>query len=229
MKNKVVAFVPIKLSNQRLPGKNLKQFDDGTPLMEVILHSLLEVKGMGMIDEVYVYCSDDSITQYLPNGIRFLKRPSYLDGSEIVGRKIYEQFVNTIEADIYVLAHATSPFVSVEHIAKCVERVKSGDYDSAFCAKKLQTFLWKDGRPFNFDASNPPRTQDIAPIYYELSTPYVFSSETFKTYCARTGVNPYICECSEIECIDIDYLDDFVLANAIYMRFFSSVMEGTHE
>ena len=27
---KTVAFVPIKLNNERLPGKNLKKFSDGT-------------------------------------------------------------------------------------------------------------------------------------------------------------------------------------------------------
>ena len=30
---KVVAFVPVKLNNERLPGKNTKVFEDGTPLI----------------------------------------------------------------------------------------------------------------------------------------------------------------------------------------------------
>ena len=29
---KTVAFVPIKLNNQRTPGKNIKKFDDGSSL-----------------------------------------------------------------------------------------------------------------------------------------------------------------------------------------------------
>lgn len=32
---KTVAFVPIKLNNQRTPGKNTKKFDDGSALITV--------------------------------------------------------------------------------------------------------------------------------------------------------------------------------------------------
>ena len=70
----------------------------------------------------------------------------------------------------------------------------------------------------NFVLNDPPRTQDMKPIYMEQSTPYVFTKDAFLTYGARTGVNPYICEVSEIECVDIDYPEDFELANVIYMN-----------
>jgi CMP-N-acetylneuraminic acid synthetase len=214
---KTVAFVPIKLNNERLPGKNLKQFSDGTPLVKIILNTLSKLRGE-YIDEIYVYCSDAKIKAYLPENVRYLERPKYLDESKTHGKDIYREFVNTIDADIYVLAHATSPFVSVEHIRDCIEKVKNDDYDSAFCAKKLQTFLWKDNKPMNFELGNPLRTQDIEPIYMELSTPYIFKKSAFDKYQARTGIKPYICECSEIECVDIDYPDDFVLADAVYMN-----------
>ena len=40
---KTVAFVPIKLNNQRTPGKNTKKFDDGTPLITLFLKTLVKV------------------------------------------------------------------------------------------------------------------------------------------------------------------------------------------
>ena len=49
---KTVAFVPIKLNNERLPGKNLKKFSDGTPLVKIILNKLAALKG-DCIDKVY--------------------------------------------------------------------------------------------------------------------------------------------------------------------------------
>ena len=49
---KVVAFVPVKLNNERAPGKNIKRFDDGTPLITLFLKTLTQVEE---IDEVYVY------------------------------------------------------------------------------------------------------------------------------------------------------------------------------
>lgn len=216
---KTVAFVPIKLNNERTPGKNIKPFSDGTPLIRFIQKSLIEVKKSGLIDEIYCFCSDSAITKYLLDGVEFLKRPEYLDLKETKGTQIYEAFVSKVNADVYVLAHATSPFVSIEHISDCIEAVKSGKYDSAFCAKKIQNFLWKNGNPMNFILSDPPRTQDMEPIFMELSTPYVFTRQVFEKYHSRSGVEPYICEVTEIEAIDIDYPEDFALADIVYTNF----------
>ena len=77
---KVTAFVPMKLNNERLPGKNTKSFTNGKPLCQYILNTLLKVEG---IDEIYVYCSDQSIMLYLPKGIKFLKRDPALAGRHV--------------------------------------------------------------------------------------------------------------------------------------------------
>lgn len=216
---KTVAFIPIKLNNERTPGKNIKPFSDGTPLMNFVQTSLLKLKQAGYIDEIYVYCSDEAVMDYILDGITFLQRPAFLDRKETKGTEIYREFVNTVEADVYVLAHATSPFVTAEHIRECVEAVQSGKYDSAFSAKKLQNFLWCDNKPLNFVLNDPPRTQDMKPIYIEQSTPYVFTKDTFLQHGARTGIYPYICECDDIECIDIDYPEDFEFADVVYMNY----------
>lgn len=213
---KTVAFVPVKLVNMRTPGKNLKPFSDGTPLIHFVQNELLKIKSEGLIDDVYVFCSSEDIKPYLLDGVNLLIRPSYLDNQETKGTDIYSAFVNMIDADIYVLAHATSPFVAANHIKDCIEHVASESYDSAFCAKKIQNFLWKDDKPLNFVLNDPPRTQDMIPIFMELSTAYVFTRETFLQYNSRSGVKPYICECSEIEAIDIDFPEDFDLANVVY-------------
>ncbi|MBW9446429.1 hypothetical protein FHC48_22485 [Enterobacter sp. EC_50] len=73
---KTVAFVPLKLNNERLPGKNTKSFSDGVPLVSCILQTLKQVSN---IDEIVVYCSDDAIINFLPEGIRFIKRSTSLD------------------------------------------------------------------------------------------------------------------------------------------------------
>ena len=123
--------------------------------------------------------------------------------------------MDTIDADIYVYAHATAPFITVETMKQCIEAVKSGDYDSAFCASKIQTFLWKNGEPLNFDASNLPRTQDLEPIYQETSGVYVFTKEVYRKCGRRIGMKPFIKEVSFKETIDIDNPEDFDLAEAL--------------
>ena len=109
---KTVAFVPIRLNSKRVVGKNLKMLGD-KPLMCYILDTLSQVK---TIDEVYVYCSQEDIVKYLPKGIKFLKRPEFLDRDETLGKEIYEEFTKTVDADVYILAHTTSPFMKKETV-----------------------------------------------------------------------------------------------------------------
>lgn len=211
---KIVAFIPIKLNNERTPGKNIKRFDDGTPLIHLVEKNILEVKG---IDERYIYCSSDKIQEYILPGISYLKRSEYLDTQATRCNDIISNFVKNIDADIYVMAHATAPFVTSEHIQECLDAVRSGEYDSAYAAVKMQNFIWYKGRPLNFSIDNNLRTQDMEPIFCELSTPFVFTKEAFWKTAGRTGIKPYCCECSTIEGIDIDYPEDFELANLVYM------------
>src|SRR5699024_10687410 len=112
--------------------------------------------------------------------------------------------------------HATGPFTKSESIDACVEKVVSKEYDSAFLAKRMQEFLWQDGKALNFDVQHFPRTQDLKPIYSEASGAFVFPKETFLKYDRRVGIKPYIHEVDLIEAIDIDYPIDFDIANAVY-------------
>lgn len=179
---KTIAFMPIKLNNERTPGKNIKPFSDGTPLVHFVQKKLVDLKNEGVIDEIYCFCSNENIIPYLLNDVIFLKRPESLDQKKTIGTQIYESFVKMIDADIYVLVHATSPFVTTNHLRECIKNVQCKEYDSAFCAKKIQNFLWENDKPLNFELDNPLRTQDMSPIYMELSTPYVFTKEGFIKY-----------------------------------------------
>ena len=110
---KVVAFVPIRLNSKRVVGKNLKLLG-GKPMMCYLLETLVQVE---QIDEVYVYCSSDEVLPYLPAGVKLLKRSTALDSDTALGEEIYDAFVRDVEADVYMLAHTTSPFIKPETIA----------------------------------------------------------------------------------------------------------------
>lgn len=214
---KTVAFMPIKLNNERVPGKNLKPMTDGKLLISFMMDTLLEVKKDGIIDEIVVFCSQEKIREYLPDGVIWLKRPEFLDTQLAKSNDIIREFLNMYNADIYAMCHATSPFIKKEHIEECINAVKSGEFDSAFSGREIQNFMWQDKKPMNFDRSCYPRTQDLTPIYEELPTPYVFTKNIFEQTGGRTGINPYIASCSSIEAIDIDNPEDFKLADAVYM------------
>jgi len=216
---KSVAFIPIKLNNERLPGKNLMRLEDGTPLIHLIQKKLIKLKINSLIDEIYIYCSDENIKEYLLPNVKFLKRPKWLDANETLGKDIYNSFVNEVYADIYVLAHATSPFVKYSNLVAAIEAVSKFGYDSSFSAYKINGFLWHRNKPVNFNLRNPIRTQDLPSYDLEISTPYVFNRRVISLYKSRTGINPYILYCNQMESIDIDTLEDFNYANYVYSNY----------
>lgn len=219
---KIVAIVPMKLNNRRLPQKNTKCFTNGKPLCHYILSTLLTVEG---IDEAYVYCSNPDIQEYLPDRVRYLQRPVSLDQDTTRMNEVLYSFAGQVEADIYVMTHTTAPFISKGSIERGLRAVCSGEYDSAFAARRLQDFLWKDGRPFNYELDNIPRTQDLDALYEETSGFYIYKSEVITRLHRRIGENPYIVEVGGIESVDIDESEDFIIADAIYNHVFRTDRE----
>ena len=208
---KTVAFVPIRLNSKRVAGKNLKMLGD-KPLLRYILDTLVKVE---RIDEVYVYCSSEEIVSYLPEGVRFLKRPEFLDRDETLGKEIYEEFTKTIDADVYILAHTTSPFMKVETVENALSKILDEDYDSAFSAERVQTFVWYQGKTLNYDLKEIPRTQTIEPVFVETSAFFMFKRDIWKIHKQRIGFKPYIAEVDKIEGVDIDWPEDFAFAEKI--------------
>jgi len=209
---KVVAFVPLKLNNERLPGKNLKPFDNGRPLLSYILDTAVRVNEL---DEIYCYCSDSSVIEYLPGGVIFLERSTKLDQSTTSITEVISNFTAEVEADIYVLIHATAPFISVENIEEGVHAIKKREHDSALSVKKNQEFLWLGNKPMNYDLYNIPRIQDLDPFYIETTGMYIFTKNLAKQD-RRIGDRPFLVEVSDIEAIDINNPSDFEIANAVF-------------
>ena len=210
---KTVAVVPMKLNNQRLPQKNIKPFTNGKPLCHYVLATLLSVEE---IDNIYVYCSNPDIQEYVPSGVSCLRRSSLLDRDTTSMNEVLQSFASDVFADVYILAHATAPFIKRSSIEKGLQAVTSEAYDSAFTVKKVQDFLWRNGVPFNYDLDKIPRTQDLPVLYMETSGFYIYRREVISTWNRRIGKNPRMIEVSEIESIDIDEEEDFIMADAIY-------------
>ncbi len=210
----IVAMVPIKLNSERVKEKNLRMFCDGKPLIQFILEALKKSRN---INQIYVYCSDERIQDYLIDGVKFLKRPDFLDANTANCNDIIREFIKEVHADIYVVSHATAPFTSTESIDKCIETVlEHNEYDSAFTVEKVQTFMWSNGKPMNFDPDHFPRTQDLEPLYMETSGAFVFTRDVFQKYDRRIGISPCLVEVGPEESCDIDTEFDMKVAQALY-------------
>lgn len=210
---KTVAFVTIKLNSQRLPNKNILPLG-GHPLSWYICNTLLRCE---TIDEIYIYCSEERIMDYVPQDPRiiFRQREKWLDGDLIRAQDTYQAFVSEVDADIYVAALTTAPFIEAESIDAGVKMVRRGDYDSAFSAQKIQTFAWYRGKPLNYSPESIPRTQDLEPVLVETSGYFAFTKDLWLKYKRRIGFRPFIQVVDDTEAIDIDTREDYEFARKI--------------
>jgi len=212
---RVVAFVPLKLKSQRAPGKNIRLLGD-KPLFHWILGSLL---GSKSLDEIYVFASADwsadSRGRFDDSRVKFLERPKALDSPHVSGSDIYQAFASQVHSDLYLLAHATSPFLTSGTVDACISAVVGGGFDSALTVSRHQTFARNSkGEPINFSAEQMPPTQNLDPIFSDTSGLYLFDAE-----CAasgrRTGKRPFMNEVRFPEALDIDDEEDFLLAEMV--------------
>lgn len=208
---KVVAYIPVKLNNQRLPGKNLLPLGD----MRVCDYIFSAISAVDGIDERYVFCSDESMKEFLPAGITFLKRDSRLDGNQVKTMEIIHSFIEKVEADIYILTHVTSPFLRSSSIETALNKVKYEGFDSAFCVERVQSLCWFRNKPLNYNIEDIPRTQDIDPVLVETNGFYIFRKEVATVQNCRIGNNPYIFEVNHFEAADIDTAQDYEFAELI--------------
>ena len=116
------------------------------------------------------------------------------------------------DGDIYVLCHATSPFIKKESIISGLKAMLDKGHDSALSVSRVQTFCWYKNKTLNYDLNNIVRTQDIEPIIWETSAFFMFEKHILQNMNRRIGKNPYFVETDRIESIDIDEKEDYDLA-----------------
>lgn len=202
---RAVGYVPMKADNSRLPNKHFLPLA-GAPLYTHVFRALCAVEGL---DAIYAWASDDSFAADLPDDVTFLRRDARFDGDTVRGLDLFQGFARDVEADYYLLAHATAPFLTTATMQQGLDGVLSGDFDSAFSAEKIQTYCWYRQKPVNYDPTDMVRTQDLEPVYIETSGFYVYSREEIMTRRRRIGENPLIVEISDAEAVDIDWPQDY--------------------
>ena len=124
----VSAIVPFKINSRRLPYKNIRVLGDKF-LCSYIFDTLLECK---TIDDIYVYSSNHEIIELLPEGVKLLPRPEYLNGDKIKANELFRYAVERIKDEIIALCQIPGPFITNESLQIAIEKVRSKEFRSAF-------------------------------------------------------------------------------------------------
>lgn len=211
MKKKVVAFLPVKGSSSRVESKNMKLLD-GKPLF---LYTLEKLLGCEFIDEIYLDTESEEIVElakYLD--ARILWRDKNLANNSTNGNQLLLNAINQVDADIYIQYLCTSPFIEKGTIKSALDSVLEHGYDSAFLTNKAKQYTWTNDKS-DYDLNNIPNSIDLPDTTIETMGLYVITREAAISTQRRIGENPFLINASAIEAVDVNYPDDFELANLI--------------
>ena len=216
---KIVAFVPMRHSSERVRGKNYRLFAN-KPLYHYIVESLLSCPQITQV------CIDtdspviiEEVDKIFPM-VKVLLRPEHLRDGAIPMNDVLLNSVSQVPSDFYIQTHSTNPLLRPETISKAIDLfLNSPDHDSLFTVTRLQTRLYDaNGNAMNHDPSILLRTQDLPPVFEENSNLYIFSEKILKEKNNRIGYNPLLFEIDRDEAWDIDEEIDFRVAEFLYLN-----------
>jgi CMP-N-acetylneuraminic acid synthetase len=216
----VTALVPMKGQSERVPGKNVRDLC-GKPLLFWTLDALHRSRRIG---QVVVDTDDDHIaelvTDHHPETL-VIRRPVRLRGGRVTGNRLTEWALTKLEGEHFLQTHCTNPLLTSNTIDRAIDAYFAGvnDHDSLFGVTEHHVRLYDaDGVPVNHEPSQLARSQDLEPLYEDNSNLYVFSRRSFADAAGRIGRRPQMFPMSRLEAVDIDYEDDFELAEALMAR-----------
>lgn len=211
---KIIAFVPAKGTSERIENKNLKLLD-GMPLL---LHTLKKLSSMNIFDEIYVDTECETVSDccsFLEN-VKIMKRDESLASNSTDGNDL---LINEIKydssADIYVQVLCTGPFLKKETINRSINAVLKEGYDSSFTVRKEKQYMWSNsGKPM-YDLDNIPNSKDLKYNIIESMSLYVIKKSAALRENRRIAKKSKMIEIEPIEAIDVNYPEDFELAEFI--------------
>jgi CMP-N-acetylneuraminic acid synthetase len=216
---KVTAILPMKGHSERVPRKNLRMVC-GKPLYHWVMKSMQDSE---FIDEVVVETDSDEIEEdaKLNFDVRVIRRPDRLLGDAVDMNSLLEYHLSIIESDIYLQTHATNPLLTAKTIDAAILYYTSiiDNFDSLFSVTRLQTRLYfKDGSAINHNPAEMLQTQNLPIVFEENSNIYLFTKQSFMKNKRRIGETPYMYELNKLEAIDIDEMEDLLLAESLLSK-----------
>ncbi len=211
-KLRTVCIVPIKENSKRVKGKNFRKLGK-IPLFEHLFKKLLKSN----FDEIYIDSDSKLVEKYTKKyGFKFIKRLKDLSKDNANGNDLLNYHASLINADLYFQLFVTSPFLKIETINRCINKLKkSTSHDSILTATKIYSWFWFNNKPVNYHPKILPRSQNAEPIIRETTALYGIRSMSLKKNKCRIGNKPLFHYVDFIESLDIDESIDFKIVNSL--------------
>jgi len=216
---KAIGIIPLRKGSKGIPGKNKKKLL-GRPLYQWVLGEAIQSD----LDEVYVFTDDDDLIEKInsiytwTNKVKTYKRSeeSATDTASTEFGMLELAQALEYQFDVFCLLQATSPLTNSEDINKTLNRVKSGESDSALTAVSTKRFIWsEEGKSLNYDYLSRPRRQDFNGMLIENGAVYAISKSVYQETNNRLGGKIGVVEMEEDTLIEIDEPSDWITIEQI--------------
>lgn len=210
----ITVVIPVKEGSTRCKDKNIRKFGD-TNLLKLKIETLKKVKGIHRI--LVTSNSDNMLALAKSMGVDVHKREEKYCG-ECPPSELFPYLASLISSPILMYVQVTTPFISHTAYNRIIREwhTHKNDYDSLVTSHGIQEFIWDESGPVNYDVRKHPMSQNL-PKYNVLNFAcHLINVETVKKYNNIIGLNPYFYNLSDIENIDIDYNNEFLVSELLY-------------
>jgi CMP-N-acetylneuraminic acid synthetase len=221
----VIAFLPCRKGSERAPRKNVRpfgHFEHG--LVEIKLGQLLDCPE---IDHVVLSTNDDEIIEFAKtlnsSGVTVHRRAEHLSSSATSTDDLVGHARDLIGSGHILWTHVTSPFVGAaiySDIIRTYRKALRDGYDSLMTTTLLHAFLWSEKGPLNYDRSVEkwPRTQTLTPVNEINSAVFLAPTDVYLHQEDRIGALPFMYPLDKLRAMDIDWEEDFVVAETLLLK-----------
>lgn len=224
MSEKIAFFLPTRKGSERVKNKNTRPFADiEGGLVENKIKQLLSTKH---IDEILFSSNDEMCIaiaeKYTSDSrLRIIPRPNELCLSTTNLQDLICYVPTITNADHILWGHVTTPLVEAKVYDTAIEQYLSKiikGYDSLVSVKELKNFLLnQEGKLVNNTTNIPwSRTQDLEPLYEINHAIFLAKRSVYTEQKNRIGQKPLLYIMDEIHSKDIDWEEDFKIAEIMY-------------
>ena len=211
-----IVFIPVRGGSKSIPKKNIKSFC-GKPLVYWVT---LAAQKANSVDKVIISTDSPEIKETVLS-FNFSKlevfnrsQKNATDRSSTESAMLEYIKSNNLPLDLkFILAQATSPFLTSFNIDSAIEELNNSNKYSLLSCSIMKRFLWTaDGASLNYDRYNRPRRQDFSGILVENGAIYINSIRNILKRNNRLSDNVHVYVMPEYAITEIDEPDDWVYA-----------------
>jgi N-acylneuraminate cytidylyltransferase len=223
--DKIAFFLPVRKGSQRVVNKNTRPFAGiRGGLLE---NKLLQLIQSDKISEIILSTNDENCIRIaepymsICSRLKVVERPSELclDSTNLQDLITYVPTVT--DAQHILWGHVTTPIADAKEYDMAIELYLSKlieGFDSLISVVELKNFLLdKDGKFINNTTPIPwPRTQDLETIYEINHAMFLAKRKIYTELKNRVGQKPYLYLMDKIKSFDVDWEEDFIIAEILY-------------